>query len=137
MFMRCERTELAFAGPFRTVVGKAKKARAMSKGSPGVEPEVRAHLRPRSVEPLGDADWRGQGADKRSTSGGIIESGGCPLLTWSRTQNTVSLSSAESEYHAMTSGVVETMGMDNFLRELGYHVRTALLTDSQAAYHVS
>ena len=59
------------------------------------------------------------------------------MLTWSRTQNTVSLSSAESEYHAMTSGVVEAMGMDNFLRELGYHVRAALFTDSQAAYHVS
>ena len=56
------------------------------------------------------------------------------LLTWSRTQNTVSLSSAESEYYAITSGAVEAMGIANFLGELGYVVKIALLTDSKAAY---
>ena len=79
MFMRCARTELTFAEPYRTVVREAKKARVVSKGSPGVETAVRAHLRPRSVEPLGDDDCRGQRADERSMSGGIIELDGCPF----------------------------------------------------------
>ena len=116
MFMRCERTELTFAEPYRTVVGEAKKARVVSKGSPGVEPAVRAHLRPRSVEPSADDDCRGQRADERSMSGDIIELDGCLLLTWSRTQGTVSLDSAASEFHAMTSGAGEAMGMDHFLK---------------------
>ena len=60
--------------------------------------------------------------------------GACRLLTWSRTQNTVSLSSAESEYYAITSGAVEAMGVANFLGALGDPIKIALLTDSKAAY---
>jgi hypothetical protein len=56
------------------------------------------------------------------------------LLTWSRTQSTVCLGSAASEFHAMTLGAGEAMGMDHFPQKLGDHVWTASLTDSQAAY---
>jgi hypothetical protein len=59
--------------------------------------------------------------------------GGSPLLTWSRTQQSVALSSGESGYYAITSGAVEGLGLVNLLAELGLNVRLNLLTDSSAA----
>ena len=58
--------------------GKLKRLGRYLKGYP--ESSLRFELTP-SPETLNcwvDADWGGQGADKRSTSGGLIELGGCP-----------------------------------------------------------
>jgi hypothetical protein len=45
-----------------------------------------------------DADWAGDLVTMRSTSGTIVRLGECILHTFSRTQGSVSLSSAEAEY---------------------------------------
>jgi hypothetical protein len=55
------------------------------------------------------------------------------LTTWSRTQASVSLSSAESEYYGLVSGASEGLFVRSLLRELGLELRVVLGTDSSAA----
>ena len=46
-----------------------------------------------------DSDWAGQATTCKSTSGGVVQWGNATLTAWSRTQQTVSLSSAEAEIY--------------------------------------
>ena len=50
---------------------------------------------------------------------------------WSRTQQTVSLSSAEAEGYALTTGVAEGMVTKHLLQELGHEVILMNHVDSQ------
>ena len=52
------------------------------------------------------------------------------LLTWSRTQNGVSLSSAEAEYMAMAS---EAVMLQSLAGEIGYTLEVILESDAAAA----
>ena len=55
------------------------------------------------------------------------------LTAWSRTQQTVSLSSAEAELYALTTGVAEGMVTKHLLQELGHEVILMNHVDSQCA----
>ena len=55
------------------------------------------------------------------------------LKTWSTTQATMAMSSAEAEYYAMIEGSVRTLGLQSMLRELGLHKDVVVKTDSSAA----
>ena len=55
------------------------------------------------------------------------------LTAWSRTQQTVSLSSAEAELHALTTGIAEGMVTKHLLQELGPEVTLMNHVDSQSA----
>ena len=55
------------------------------------------------------------------------------LTAWSRTQQTVSLSSAEAELYALTTGVAEGMVTKHLLQELGHEVILMNHVDSQSA----
>ena len=58
----------------------------------------------------------------------------CTLTPWSRTQQTISLSSAEEELYALTTGVAEGMVTKHLLQELGGHeVILMNHVDSQSA----
>ena len=48
-----------------------------------------------------DSDWAGQATTCKSTSGGVVQWRNATLTAWSRTQQTVSLSSAEAELYAL------------------------------------
>ena len=54
-----------------------------------------------------DSDWAGQATTCKSTSGGVVPWRNATLTACSRTQQTVSLSSAEAELYALTTGVAE------------------------------
>ena len=59
---------------------------------------------------------------------------GCLLASWSRTQQTVACSSAESEYYAMCSGAAEGLFVEALALEMGMQVGgVVLLTDASAA----
>ncbi len=58
---------------------------------------------------------------------------GVLISTWSRTQATVSLSSAESELLAMSVATQEGQGVQHVLEELGEAVPLLLCSDSSAA----
>ena len=80
-----------------------------------------------------DANWGGE-YDARSVSGGALLIGGSLVLTWSRTQGSTALSSAESELYATASGAIEAEHAAHVLEEiLGTTMRMIILTDSSAA----
>lgn len=88
---------------------------------------------PKEVEMYSDSDWGGDTVTRRSTSGGAMMRGGHLLLTYSRTQQVVSLSSAEAELHAMCRAASEGLAAINMARELYQPMELKLKTDSSAA----
>ena len=56
-----------------------------------------------------DSDWAGDKTTRRSTSGWLCSLLGTPLSYASRTQQTVTLSSAEAELMALSSGMAEAL----------------------------
>ncbi|GJU33246.1 ribonuclease H-like domain-containing protein [Tanacetum coccineum] len=74
-----------------------------------------------------DADWAGCPAMRRSTSGYCVYLGD-NLLTWSsKRQDTLSRSSAETEYRGVANAVAKTSWIHNLLRELHTPLFTATL----------
>ena len=51
-----------------------------------------------------DNDWATDKVDRRSTSAGVAQLGGCTILTYSRTQGSPALSSAETEGYPLKVG---------------------------------
>ena len=62
-----------------------------------------------------------------------IQLGRHTLRTWSSTQRTVAMSSAEAEYNALIDGVQRGFGVQTMLAELGVEVEVVMYTDSSAA----
>jgi hypothetical protein len=82
-------------------------------------------IRPSSQQELivySDADWAGCPITRRSTSGYVVFLGD-NLISWSsKRQHTVSRSSAEAEYRAVTNAVAKA----TWLRQLLYELHTPL-----------
>ena len=80
-----------------------------------------------------DSDWGGCVKTRKSTTGLVLRFAGSMIATVSRTQGSVSLSSAEAEYHGMVSALAEAKQVQEILS--GYHEDTHinLETDSSAA----
>ena len=55
------------------------------------------------------------------------------LQSWSSTQATVVLSSAEAELYAFTTGAAQALGLMTLLADLGVEVQAAVHTDASAA----
>ena len=69
--------------------------------------------------PLGysDSDWAGDRKTGKSTSGGIIMLGCHLIKSWSRTQDSVTLSSAEAELVALGKLAMEVLGIRSMCSE--------------------
>ncbi|GKE38275.1 ribonuclease H-like domain-containing protein [Tanacetum coccineum] len=86
-----------------------------------------------------DADWAGCPATRRSTSSYYVFLGD-NLLSWSsKSQHTLSRSSAEAEYRGVANVVAETAWIRNLLRELQAPLFTATLVycDNVSAVYMS
>ena len=86
-----------------------------------------------------DSDWAGCPLTRRSTTDYCVFLGPS-LISWrSKQQKTVSLSSAEAEYHAMTRACCELMWLRFLLRDLGvlHQEPTLLHCDNKAALHIA
>ncbi|KAL0641591.1 hypothetical protein Bca4012_103035 [Brassica carinata] len=94
-----------------------------------------------STEVVGycDADWAGDRADRRSTTG-YCTFIGANLVTWkSKKQKVVSCSSAEAEYRAMLKLTNELVWIKGILKHLEIDQATpkTMHCDNQAAIHIA
>ena len=83
-----------------------------------------------------DSDWGGDVRTRKSTSGGCVLNGTHLLLHWSRTQQTVALSSAEAELNAMCKGGQEGLAAKIMVEEIGRSLSVRMRTDASAAVGV-
>ena len=67
-----------------------------------------------------DSDWANDVKTRKSTSGGVVMLGGHVLLSWSRVQSTIALSSGEAELNSSVKGISEIIGIINLSAELGF-----------------
>ena len=103
------------------------------KGVPSAKSPIEIVTPPKFVNVHTDSDWAGQATTCKSTSGGTVQWRNATLTTWSRTQQTVSLSSAEAELYALTTGIAEGMVTKHLLQEFGHEVALMNHVDSQSA----
>ena len=102
-------------------------------GAPRFEQIFKWDGRPAHVDVYTDSDWAGCKTTCRSTSGGAMLWGKHCLKTWSSTQATVALSSAEAELYALTKGASQGLGMMTLLADFGLTVSVTVHTDASAA----
>ena len=85
------------------------------------------------IDTFTDSDWAGCRSTCRSTSGGAVKIGFHCLKTWSATQATVALSSAEAELYALTKGAAQTLGIMSLMQDFGVTTKGWIHTDASAA----
>lgn len=84
-----------------------------------------------------DSDWGGCVKTRKSTTGGVIMKGTHCLSHWSRTQQLISLSSAEAELNASIRAGQEGLGIKHFSEEIGNPHRALVLGDSSASHGIN
>ena len=92
------------------------------KGVPSAKCLIGIVTLPKFVNVYTDSDWAGQATTCKSTSGGVVQWENAIITAWSRTQQPVSLSSAEAELYALTTGIAEGLVTKHLLQELGHEV---------------
>ena len=92
---------------------------------------------PKHVDCFTDSDWAGCKTTCRSTSGGVLQLGGHCLKTWSSSQATVALSSAEAELYALTKGSAQALGAMSLLQDFGVVVNAKVHADASAAIGIA
>ena len=86
-----------------------------------------------AVDIVTDSDWSSDTTTRKSISGGLIRFAGVTVAHWSKTQASVALSSAEAEFNAVVTGLVEGVHISNLIQELwGQAVPIRVSTDASA-----
>ena len=79
-----------------------------------------------------DADWGGDKSTRRSVSAGVVMRGGHCLKVWTKKQQVVSLSSAESELYAAVEAASEGLGIQSVAKDLRISCGLNLHLDASA-----
>ena len=85
-----------------------------------------------TLQMMVDSDWATDKVERRSTSAGVAQLGGCTMLTYSRTQGSLALSSAEAEGYALGSGAYEELFICTVAKELSVDLKLVVYSDSTA-----
>ena len=83
--------------------------------------------RENEIEGFSDSDWAGCKRTGKSTSGGVIKIGEHFIKGWSKTQASVTLSSAEAELVAMCKLAAEIIGVGSMAADLGEDSKVVML----------
>ena len=88
-------------------------------------------------EGFSDSDWAGCKATMKSTSGGIVMIGCHLIKSWSSTQKSITLSSAEAELIAAVKMTAELIGVTQFAFDWNTFLRGRFHVDSRAAIGIA
>ncbi len=91
---------------------------------------------PESLDVYTDSDWAGCVKTRKSTTGGALLRGRHVLKTWSGTQATIALSSAEAELIAAGKGAAEGLAVRSLVRDFGRNCALRVHVDSSAAISI-
>lgn len=80
-----------------------------------------------------DTDFAGCAETRRSTSGGVAMRGTHVVKTYSQTQSTSCLSSAEAELGGIVKAAAQGLGLQSVARDLGIDLNLAISADASAA----
>lgn len=84
------------------------------------------------VDVYSDTDWAGCAKTRKSTSGGCVMLGSHLIKSWSSTQLSVSLSSAEAEFYGVVKASSYALGYKSLLDDLGIQSRVREWTNLSA-----
>ena len=109
------------------------------KGKPRVVWQYKWQGLEEELEGFTDSNWAGCRNTGKSTSGGAMRIGEHLIKAWSRTQQCVTMSSAEAELVAMVKASAEALGLLSMAKDLGNEAtrKAAILGDSSAALAVA
>ena len=110
------------------------------KGSPRCVLEYAWQGRCGAPQGYSDSDWAGDRKTGKSTSGGLVMIGGHLIKSWSRTQDSVTLSSAEAELVALGKLAMEALGIRSMSQEwqiTNENVASTLYADASAALSIA
>ena len=133
----CKECSRRMANPRQGDWAALKRIGRYLKGSQRLIQHFRWQQMPETVDVLTDSDWAGCRSTCRSTSGGITRFGAHTLKTWSSTQATVALSSAEAELYALTKGAAQALGFITLMADMGVQVKATVHTDASAAIGIA
>ena len=98
---------------------KLKRLARYLKGKPRTDSQYKYQERPQFVDGFSDSEWAGCKKTARSTSGGVIMWGSHQLKSWSTTQKSITLSSAEAELVAAVKMSSELVGISQMAFDWG------------------
>ena len=84
-----------------------------------------------------DSDWAGCRVTGKSISGGALMCGGHYIKGWARTQNHVTMSSAEAEFIALVKCSAELLGVRSMLKGWEVDASDIIYADSSAALAIA
>ena len=93
--------------------------------------------RENEIEGFSDSDWAGCKRTGKSTSGGVIKIGEHFIKGWSKTQTSITLSSAEAELVAMCKLAAEMIGLGSMACDFGMDMKIVMYADSSAAIAIA
>jgi hypothetical protein len=141
-FMASDRPDVAFAvkelcrgmsAPTNRDADALKRLSRYLLGRPRLVLHFEWQVRPKLLEVFSDSDWAGCIRTRKSTTGGALMRGRHVLKTWSGTQATIALSSAEAELIAAVRGAAEGLAVRSLVRDFGLDCGLRIHVDSSAA----
>ena len=116
---------------------KLKRLGRYLKGNARVAMECPWQGEEKKIVGYSDSDWAGCRVTGKSASGGALMIGSHLIKAWSRTQNNVTLSSAEAELNAMVKCTAELLGTKSMMADWGRDKKGTLYADSSAALGIA
>jgi hypothetical protein len=141
-FLASDRPDIAFAvkelcrGMSAPTVRDQEALKRLARyllGKPRVVFHYAWQCAPDSLDVFTDSDWAGCVRTRKSTTGGALMRGRHVLKTWSGTQATIALSSAEAELIAAVKGAAEGLAVRSLVQDFGRNCALRVHVDSSAA----